>query len=669
MSLFPSTLTGRVLDDGVTEPPVIELQGISAGQLSLVLTQYTPLETTTQNTADIGTNAAAIAALQGQVSALPAPPDLTPYALAADLAAAEGLIAANASGLTAVNTSLTLGLASKANQSALDALQVQVDGKSTPASVDLKLANHPTIAAMNSSIASTNNATLATVATTYALKSVVDQLAIDVAARQTAADVDQRVATALLSYLTQTAYQAGQALQDARLDAHDAEILALQNAGPFATAGDLSNLQVTLQSAIDGILAEIATLGGATNLVNAPAWVGNVTWDLLAGTNQIRNLHATGPLSIALANDDWTLSFGCDAYTTQQTDDAISTALSDYFTRAEVTVTVVAAIDESKGYTDAQLTDYSTTTQMTQAISDALVPFETAAQRDAAISLALQAYYTSAQTDAVLAAGLSAFSTMENSGGVAPTADLTVNSLTATTFVETPQLQSSAGDLQIQNALVTVRKEDGALLASFANGGISMDRDVTVAAASTLNATTADITQLTVGSTAATGAFSSNSSVTANLEVVSNLRLEAPLVRCDPTAPWLSIEGGAQGVLVNDTLRVNGAIAPEASLPYLFLSGGTTGLEMNTKFAAVTGLGDPGGFCELAVINQAPTGVARLFLSTQNNAPAGGRGELVALANGGVQLNALNQFISLNTTSSIANLAVEPNTGEAATAR
>ena len=94
MSLFPSTLTGRVLDDGVTEPPVIELQGISAGQLATVLTQYTPLETSTQHTADIGTNAA----LQGQVAALPAAPDLTPYALAADLAAAEGLIAANASG-------------------------------------------------------------------------------------------------------------------------------------------------------------------------------------------------------------------------------------------------------------------------------------------------------------------------------------------------------------------------------------------------------------------------------------------------------------------------------------------------------------------------------------------------------------------------------------------
>ena len=1006
------------------------MQGISAGQLATVLTAYTPLETSTQHTADIGTNAAAIAALQGQVAALPAAPDLTPYALASDLAAAEGLIAANASGLTAVNTSLTLGLAAKASQSALDALQVEVDGKSTPAGVDLKLANHPTTAAMNSSIASANNATLASVATTYALKSVVDQLALDVAARQTAGDVAQAIATALLPlvstsdltaavnlrttptdvsqliatallfFVQQAAVDAALAVRDARLDGHDTEILALQNAGPFATAGDLSNLQVTLQSAIDGILAEIATLGGATNLVNAPAWLGNVTWDLLAGTNQIRNLHATRPLSIQLTNDDWTLSFGCDAYTTQQTDDAIAAALTDYFTRAEVTVTVVAAIDESKGYTDTQLADYSNTAQTTQAIADALVPYGTAAQRDAAIAAALAAYYTSVQTDAAIAAAIAPYYTsaetdaaiaaavtlsngqtwnggptfnllrggnvlrnlsvagaltatfqnlddtiliesdsyarsetytqaetgaaitaaidaldlsqfqneaevlaliaaalvpywdqgevssfvagelanyatsssvtsaissalssydnssqvdskiitalldfytraevdqeiadalgnvdlsayytsaqtdslfypraeldslltatllqywtsgrtqteiddaiagagfltqaqadtryfavsanasfeslvrtnvtppmikallpraplaantiltettleltcdayskaeadgrylsnsnfapldaryfarnpsvaegnglfhlvqdqftpqiirsllfrppltggailgngsvieieadcwskaqsdsryplvatfnslgstvtsidgrvstlesdvpaidgrvtaLENSGGVAPTADLTVNSLTATTFVETPQLQSAAGDLQIQNALVTVRKEDGALLASFAEGGISLDRDVTAAAASTLNATTADITQLTVGSTAATGAFSSNSSVTANLEVVSNLRVEAPLVRCDPTAPWLSIEGGAQGVLVNDTLLVNGAIAPEASLPYLFLSGGTTGLEMNTKFAAVTGLGDPGG--------------------------------------------------------------------------
>ena len=1057
MSLFPSTLTGRILDDGVTEPPVIELQGISAGQLATVLTAYTPLETTTQNTADIGTNAAAIAALQGQVAALPAAPDLTPYALASDLAAAEGLIAANASGLTAVNTSLTLGLASKANQSALDALQVQVDGKSTPASVHLKLANHPTTAAMNSSIASTNNATLATVAATYALKSVVDQLAIDVAARQTAADVDQRVATALLSYLTQTAFQAGQALQDARLDGHDTDILALQNAGPFATAGDLSNLQVTLQSAIDGILAEIATLGGATNLVNAPAWLGNVTWDLLAGTNQIRNLHATGPLSIQLANDDWTLSFGCDAYTTQQTDDAIAAALTNYFTRAEVTATIVAAIDESKGYTDTQLTDYSTTAQMTQAITDALVPYGTAAQRDAAIVAALAAYYTSAQTDAAIVAALGAYYTsaqtdaaiaaalalgngqswtggptfnllrgsnvlrnlsvagaltasfqnlddtiliesdsyarsetytqaetgaaitaaidaldlsqfqneaevqaliaaalvpywdqgevstyvagelanyatsssvtsaissalssyddssqvdskiitalldfytqaevdqqitnalgnvdlsnyytqaetqsyvanellayyprteldsqltatftqywtsgrtqteiddaiagagfltqaqadtryfavsangsfeslvrtnvtppmikallpraplavntilsdttleltcdaytkaeadgrylsnnnftpldaryfvrnpsvaegnglfhlvqeqftphfirsllfrppltggailgngsvieieadcwskaqsdgryplvatfnslgstvtsidgrvtaLENSGGVAPTADLTVNSLTATSFVQTPLLQSAAADLQIRNATTTLRAEDGTLLASFAAGSIGLEQDITVRSDRTLNATTADFAQFFVGSTAATGAFTSSSSLTCTQQIESDLRVQAPLLRCDPAASVLTVTGGTQGVLVDDTLRVNGVIAPEASLPFLSLSGGSSGVQVLSPLLEQIAV-VPNSSVGIVARNAAATGDATLILDSNAQ---NGLVELKALAGGGVQMNTLFQFMSFNTTNGLANLAIEPNIG------
>ena len=506
MSLFPSTLTGRILDDGVTEPPVIELQGISAGQLSLVLTAYTPQTEHTAHTAAIGVNAAAITALQGQVAAIPPAPDLAPYALAADLAAAEGSIAANASGLAAVNTSLTVGLAAKANQSALDALQVEVNAKSTPASVDLKLANHPTTAAMNSSIASANNSALTTVAATYALKSVVDTLALDVAARQTAGDVAQAIATAplpmastsdltaavalrttpldvdtkianallqyvqqtaldaalalrdgrldaaeallaalqaagyqtsgdvttaLLGYVTQSAYDAGQALQDSRLDAADAAILALQNAGPYATSGELTSLQVSLQSAIDGLLAEIATLGGATNLVNAPAWVGNITWDLLAGTNQIRNLHAVAPLSIQLANDNWTLSFACDAYskaeadalllpkaseswvlatlgnyyTVQEANDAITAALTNHFTRAEATANLVAGITECKDYTDTSLLDYSDTAAMNQAIADALVPYGTIVQRDAAIAAALASYYTSAQTDSAIAAG------------------------------------------------------------------------------------------------------------------------------------------------------------------------------------------------------------------------------------------------------------------------
>ena len=932
MSLFPSTLTGRILDDGATPPPVIELQGISAGQLATVLTAYTPQTEHTANTAAIGVNAAAIAALQGQVAALPAAPDLTPYALAADLAAAEGSIAANASGLMAVNTSLTQGLATKANQSALDALQVEVNGKSTPASVDLKLANHPTAAAVNGSIASANNATLATVAATYALKSVVDQLAVDLAARQTAADVDQRVATALLAYVQQAALDAALGLRDGRLDGHDADILALQSAGPFALPSEIT----ALQASIDSILAELATLGGATNLVNAPAWPGEITFDLLAGTNQIRNLHATGPLSIALANDNWTLSFACDAYSRGQTDallaplasevwvnNAILAALAAYSTTVQVGTAIadalgvysstsemntaisdaIAALNvgqyqdaagvqflidqtllaywtqaEVSSFVAGELGDYATSASVSSSISSALSSYDDSSQVDSKIitalldfytrvevdqaiadatsgSVDLSAYYTSAQTESYVANELLAYyprteldsqltatftqywtsgrtqteidpiagagfqtqadadlryfvrapgtesgqiwnlvqeqftpriirnllleaplsgdailgnqstlrlrcdswskaeadsrflrtndlgpldaryfvttpgaegggifnlaqtqftpniirnllcqtplscqpilgngstlqiscdcwsrgqsdtryplianfnslgqrvTDLENSPGVEPTADLTVNSLTATSFVETPQLQSAAADLQIRNATTTIRAEDGTLLASFAAGSIGLEQDVTVRADRTLNATTADVAQFFVGSTAATGAFASSSSITATQEIESDLRVQTPLVRCDPAASVLTIQGGTNGVLVDDTLRVNGVVAPEASLPFLSFSGGSSGVQVLSPLLEQIAVGPTNGSVGVVVRNAAPTGDAKLLLDSNNQA---GVAELLVLSGGGAQLNALDQFISFNTSSGLANLAIEPLTG------
>ena len=450
MSLFVSSITGRVLDDGSTPAETIELQGVTAGQVAMILTQYTPLETTTANTANIGANAAALAALQTQVAALPAPPDLTPYALAADLAAAEGSIAANQSSLTALSASLTTGLAGKANQSALDALQLEVAAKSTPASVDTKLQAFSNTAAMNSAIASANNATLASVASNYALRTVTDQLALDLAAKQSGldvdtkianalldrpstaaltaavnlktapADVDQKVATALLPYTdtagvnsllavrdaqitaadaaiaalqaagyqtapqvasaiatallphpTQAILDAALALRDARLDGHDSEILALQSAGPFASSSDLTAAETSLQSAIDAILAQLAALttGGGTNLINAQAWPGEITWDWLVGTNQIRNLHVSAPLSVSVQNENFTLSLACDAYSVAQADAAIAAA-----------------------------------------IAAALLPYETAAQRDAAIAAALVAFSTTAEVNGLITAALADYS-------------------------------------------------------------------------------------------------------------------------------------------------------------------------------------------------------------------------------------------------------------------
>ena len=285
---------------------------------------------------------------------------------------------------------------------------------------------------MNSAITSANNAALASVAANYALRTVTDQLALDLAAKQsgpdvdqkiatalldkpsttdlnttvalrtTPADVDQKLATALLTYVSQSGLNAALALRDTRLDGHDGDILALQSAGPFATSSDLTAAETSLQSAIDAILAQLAILnaGGGSNLTNAQAWLGEITWDLLLGTNTLRNLHFNEPLSVSLQNDNFTLSLACDAYSIAQTDAAIATALTPYETAAQRDAAIAAA-----------LTAYSTTAEMDASITAALLQYYTATAVDNLIAAAvagidLTPYYTSTQTDAAIAAAL-----------------------------------------------------------------------------------------------------------------------------------------------------------------------------------------------------------------------------------------------------------------------
>ena len=254
---------------------------------------------------------------------------------------------------------------------------------------------------------------------------------------------------------------------------------------------------------------------------------------------------------------------------------------------------------------------------------------------------------------------------LENSPGVDPTADLTVNSLTATSFVQTPQLQSAAANLEIRDATTTIRAEDGTLLASFAAGSIGLEQDITVRSDSTLNATTADFAQFFVGSTAATGTFSSSSSVSATQEITSDLRLEAPLVRSDPAAPWLTVQGGTNGILLDDTVRVNGVLGPETSLPFLSLSGGS-GVQVLSPLLEQIAVGPTDGSVGMVLRNAAPTGDAQLLLDSNNQA---GVAELKVLASGNCELNAQFQFISFNTTNGLANLAIESNLGAATMGR
>ena len=323
-----------------------------------------------------------------------------------------------------------------------------MDGKSTPASVDLKLANHPTNASMNSAITSANNATLATVAATYGLKSTQDQQALDIAARQTAADVDQKIATALLDRPTTTdlnssvalrttpadvdqkiatallplvaqtvldaalalrprrarrpwpAAQTGLSLphtdtaglnallavRDARLDGHDADILALQGAGPFATAAELSASETSLQSAIDALNAALAALttGGGTNLANAQAWPGQTTWDLLVGTNTIRNWHFQAPLSASLANDNFTLSLACDAYSQAEVDALLAPLASESWVTVQMDAAIAAAV------AGIDLSAYVPWTGLQAPILNE-------------IGIALASYYTSSEVDGLIA--------------------------------------------------------------------------------------------------------------------------------------------------------------------------------------------------------------------------------------------------------------------------
>ena len=319
-------------------------------------------------------------------------------------------MAAHGSSIAALQSSLTTGLSNKADQSAFDVLEGVVATKSTPDGVDLKLSNYSTTAAMNGSIASANNATLATVAANYGLKTVVDQHSLDIAARitplevdtkvanalgpspprrwppssraetppsrgcrdasaltayalqsavDTSSEVDSKIATALLDAVTTAALDAAllgkadasalasllstvdgldtplevdtkianallglatEAFVAAQLASRDASITALQGAkadatllASYATNAALSASETTL----DAILAELAALqlSGSGGVVNAPAWAGFTTWELVRGSNVVRNLHFMAPLSAALANGDDTLSITARART------------------------------------------------------------------------------------------------------------------------------------------------------------------------------------------------------------------------------------------------------------------------------------------------------------------------------------------------------------------
>ena len=442
VNMFEGPVTGNipeVLDNG----EVTDGTHVTAGQLALALTPYAQVTDLAVNTAASGNNAAAIQSLDDRVTAELASkldssalaPAIAPLATAAALATTDGQVAAHGSSVAALQSSLTTGLSNKADQSAFDVLEGVVATKSTPDGVDLKLSNYSTTAAMNGSIASANNATLATVAANYGLKTVVDQHSLDIAARITPLEVDTKVANALRGAVTATALASKLASRDAsisglqaskadtsaltayalqstvdnfsevdskiaaallnavttaaldaallgkadasalasllstmdgldtplevdtkianallglateafvaaQLASRDASSTALQASkadatllASYATNAALSASETALQSALDAILAELAALQlSGSGVVNAPAWAGFTTWELLRGSNVVRNLHFMAPLA--------------------ETAGAITAALLAYYTSSQVDALLLPH-GERAGHTDA----------------------------------------------------------------------------------------------------------------------------------------------------------------------------------------------------------------------------------------------------------------------------------------------------------------------------
>ena len=216
--------------------------------------------------------------------------------------------------------------ASKADASALTAyaLQSAVD---TSSEVDSKIAtallDAVTTAALDAALLGKADASALA-----SLLSTVDGL-------DTPLEVDTKIANGLLGL-------ASEAFVAAQLASRDASITALQGAkadatllASYATNAALSASETTLESALDAILAELAALqlSGSGGVVNAPAWAGFTTWELVRGSNVVRNLHLGAPLSAALANGDDTLSITADCYSTAGTDAAITAALLAYTPR------------------------------------------------------------------------------------------------------------------------------------------------------------------------------------------------------------------------------------------------------------------------------------------------------------------------------------------------
>ena len=158
----------------------------------------------------------------------------------------------------------------------------------------------------------------------------------------------------------------------------------------------------------------------AAALSNGQSWTGGPTFNLLRGSNVLRNLSVAGALTASFQNLDDTILIESDSYarsetyTQLETGAAITAAidaldLSQFQNEAEAQALIAAALvpywnqTEVSTYVAGELSNYATSSSVTSAISSALSSYDNSSQVDSKIITALLDFYTQAEVDQAIA--------------------------------------------------------------------------------------------------------------------------------------------------------------------------------------------------------------------------------------------------------------------------
>ena len=158
-----------------------------------------------------------------------------------------------------------------------------------------------------------------------------------------------------------------------------------------------------------------AAIAAAVALSNGQSWTGGPTFNLLRGSNVLRNLSVAGALTASFQNLDDTILIESDSYarsetyTQAETGAAITAAidalnLSQYRTEAQVLALIAGELvpywdTEVSTYVGGELANYATTSSVTSAISSALSSYDNSSQVDSKIITALLDFYTQTEVD------------------------------------------------------------------------------------------------------------------------------------------------------------------------------------------------------------------------------------------------------------------------------